>query len=92
MKIPHNFEEKKMYNNDDIMQEIRELRKDNSALMRGTQEAEEKLLTRIQGLVDQNQMLVNALEKITIRLNRLERDKEINKQEGYVEADDLENA
>ena len=81
-----------MYNNDDIMQEIRELRKDNSALMRGTQEAEEKLLTRIQGLVDQNQMLVNALEKITIRLNRLERDKEINKQEGYVEADDLENA
>ena len=80
-----------MFNNDDLMQEIRELRKDNSALMIGTQEAEEKLLTRIQGLVDQNQLLVNALEKITIRLNRLERDMEINKQEGYVEADDLEN-
>tara|TARA_R100001510_G_C7656992_1_gene217911 strand:+ start:8450 stop:8656 length:207 start_codon:yes stop_codon:yes gene_type:complete len=63
-----------MYNNEDIMQEIRELRKDNSALMRGTQEAEEKLLTRIQGLVAQNEMLVNALEKVTIRLNKIEQD------------------
>ena len=67
-----------MYNNDDIMQEIRETK--------------EKLLGKIEGLQSQNELLTNALEKITIRLNRLERDKEINKQEGYVEADDFENA
>ena len=67
-----------MYNNDDIIQEIRETK--------------EKLLGKIEGLQSQNELLTNALEKITIRLNRLERDKEINKQEGYVEADDFENA
>ena len=74
-----------MYNNDDIMQEIRETRQ-------GIKETEEKLLGKIEGLQSQNELLTNALEKITIRLNRLERDKEINKQEGYVEADDFENA
>lgn len=63
-----------MYNNEDIMQEIRELRKDNTAIMIGTKEAEQKLLIRIQGLVDQNQLLVNALEKVTIRLNKIEQD------------------
>jgi len=70
-----------MYNNDDIMQEIREANNNT-----------EKLLIKIDGLQAQNKLLTNALEKITIRLNRLERDKEINKQEGYVEADDFENA
>tara|TARA_R100001460_G_scaffold2629_1_gene8387 strand:+ start:16423 stop:16701 length:279 start_codon:yes stop_codon:yes gene_type:complete len=81
MKIPHNYRDKKMYNNDDIMQEIREANNNT-----------EKLLIKIDGLQAQNKLLTNALEKITIRLNRLERDKEINKQEGYVEADDFENA
>ncbi len=70
-----------MYNNDDIMEEIKEANNNT-----------EKLLIKIDGLQAQNKLLTNALEKLTIRLNRLERDMEINKQEGYVEADDLENA
>jgi hypothetical protein len=52
-----------MFNNDDIMNEVKE-----------TNNNTEKLLTKIDSLQAQNQLLTNALEKITIRLNNIEQD------------------
>jgi hypothetical protein len=52
-----------MYNTDDIMNEVKE-----------TNNNTEKLLTKIDSLQAQNQLLTNALEKITIRLNSIEQD------------------
>lgn len=62
-KIPHNLKGNKMYNTDDIMNEVKE-----------TNNNTEKLLTKIDSLQAQNQLLTNALEKITIRLNSIEQD------------------
>lgn len=55
--------EKKMFNTDDIMNEVKE-----------TNHNTERLLIKIDSLQAQNQLLTNALEKITIRLNSIEQD------------------
>lgn len=52
-----------MYNTDDIMAEIKE-----------TNHNTEKLLLKIESLEAQNKLLTNALEAITIRLNKIDHD------------------
>ena len=52
-----------MYNTDDIMAEIKE-----------TNHNIEKLLLKIESLEAQNKLLTNALEAITIRLNKIDHD------------------
>jgi vacuolar-type H+-ATPase subunit D/Vma8 len=52
-----------MFNTDDIMNEVKE-----------TNHNTERLLIKIDSLQAQNQLLTNALEKITIRLNSIEQD------------------
>ena len=63
-----------MYNNEDIMSKVEVVVKQNELL-----EAKiEKTHIYSESLHHQNQLLTNALEKLTIRLNKIEMERERN--------------